>query len=353
MSVSGWADLASLVTRGQPHLPTVTRSTGITDIDTAMTNRASTTYDVKGLPAVVGAVRLIASTIDQLDVAVPGYDVPLWLRRPRFYGSPFDQGDLIQWLVTSMAWQGAGYLHATITEGRSWKLQPVHPQSVQVLNTTAGVVSRRYLLSGTPIEHVPDVRDERRPGVGYLLHVPYLITPDHPGGVSPLQQARPSLEGFALTEQYGTKVLDNGTYSGGRLETDQDISATVAAAWQARWIQNRQDGRLPVLGAGLRYVNDLIDPAAAQFIESRAFDQAVVYMMFGIPPSYMGASLVGGQSLSYANAADNNRLFRHNCLEAFTSQIEDALSLLMPAGRGEDEAQLVAFDYTNWEGNDA
>lgn len=306
--------------------------------------------DWRGLPAVVGASRLIASTIDQLPIVTTRGDVPTWLRRPRRYGGALDQGDLVQYLVQSMLWQGMGALACTRI-GDSWRLDAVRPDAVAVMSDPGGaVVSLSWLLAGKPIDPVPASPDDAVQGRRYLLPIPYTITPRYPGGVSPLRQAQTSLEGFAGTEAATFQNFDNGTYSGGRLETDQDVTPTTAERYQRRWMQNRQDGTIPVLGSGFRYVNDLINPRDAQWIEARAFNQATVYMLLGIPPAYMGASLVGGQSsLAYANAQDNARLFRRNCLGAFTTQIEDALSLLMPPGRSAAEETRVAFDYSEWE----
>ncbi len=117
------------------------------------------------------------------------------------------------------------------------------------------------------------------------------------------------------------------------------------------YLRSRRAGRIPVLGNGLRYINDVIRPVDAQFIESRAFNAMQVFQMFGIPPALLGTSMMGGQSsLSYANAQDNASLFRRNCLAAFTQQLEDGLSTLLPPGRDAAEDVRVAFDYTTWEG---
>lgn len=302
-----------------------------------------------GLPPVFAAVRLIASTIDQLDLTVGGGPPPTWLRSPRRYGSAFDLGDTIQWLVTAMALHGAGYLRCTRV-GESWRIEAVYPGSVQVRANSGGVVSLAYLLDGKEIPTVPALMGEWGQGVPYLLPVPYLITPDFPGGLSPLTACRLSLFGYLDVERQAALLIDRGTYSGGRLETDQEISETTATRWQDRWIANRLEGKLPVLGAGLRYVNDLISPADAQWLESRQFNAQQVAQIFGVPPDYMGMSTSGGSSsLSYANSQDNDRRFRRNCLEAFTSQIEDALSMLTPLGRGEEDALPVRFDYDSWE----
>lgn len=311
------------------------------------------TIEPRGLPAVAGAMRLIASTIDQLVLSTSDAEpAPRWLARPRAYGSDLDQGDLVQWLVTSMAGWGHGSCRV-VRSGTSWRMDALHPSSVRVLSTTTGMVRREWLVDGTPTQRVPGNPADVVDGRAYLLHIPYFITPDHPQGVSPLQLARTSLEGFAATEQYALRYTDpdTGNHSGGRLSTDQDITPATAEHYQNRWIENRRTGRIPVLGSGLTYDNDLVDPATAQWIEARAFNQASVYMMFGIPPAYMGASLVGGQSsMSYANQQDNDRVFRRNCIEAFTTQIEDALTeLLGRPGRSADELVRVQFDWSKWE----
>lgn len=302
-----------------------------------------------GLPPVFSVVRLIASTIDQLDLTVGDEPPPPWLAKPKRYGSALDLGDLVQWTVTAMALQGAAYLRCTrVGDSGSWKVEAVHPASVQVRVSSSGVVALTYLLDGREIPTVPATA----PGVGvpYLLPVPYMVTPQFPQGVSPLTACRLSLLGYASVERQASSLIDQGTYSGGRLETDQDITPATATFYQERWIENRKTGKLPVLGAGLRYVNDLISPSDAQWLESRQFNMQQVAAMFGVPVDYLGMSMMGGSSsLSYANAQDNDRRFRRNCLEAFTSQIEDALTMLTPPGRSPEESQPVRFDFSGWE----
>lgn len=342
-----WADLATLTMGDQPH-PSLTAM-----IDAATDRTYSPAANVRGLPAVIGAQRLIASAIDQLDLKVDGAPVPQWLARPRMFGGMLDQGDLIQFTVGSMLWHGVGYWRC-IRVGQSWRIDAVHPDQVTTQVDTRGVLSVRYQLAGTFISPVPASPWDTVPDRSYLLPIPLTITPDHPTGVSPLQLARESLEGFAATEQTSWDTLTDGTHSGGRLETEQDLAPATAQRYQDKWVDARRHRRIPVLGSGLRYVNDLINPRDAQWVEARAFNQAVVYMMLGIPPDYMGASLVGGQSsMAYANAQDNNRRFRRNCLEGFTTQIADAVTLLLPPGRNADEATPAYFDYTAWEGTPA
>ena len=308
-----------------------------------------------GLPAVYGAVRLVASTIAQLPLAARQGDtpipVPTWLRRPRRYGAALEAGDLVQLVVAGMALRGVAYIACTRVN-TSWRLDALHPDSVQ---TTAGYdqlgrLTLTHRILGQVVDPVPPSPADAVDGRTYLLHMPYLTTPDQPEGVGPLQSARMALEGYLDTERHASQVFTSGLHSGGRLETDQDISPAVAERYQQRWVENRKLGKLPVLGSGLRYVNDLVNPRDAEWIEARQFNQAQIWLMYGIPPDYMGATMTGGSSsLSYSNAQDNDRRFRRNCLSAFTQQIEHSLSLLLPPGRDAGEDITVTFDYEGWE----
>lgn len=309
--------------------------------------------DGMAIPAVFASVRLIETTIDQLSLTAPGD--PSWLRDPRLYGCLFDQGDLVQYIVSGMASRGAAYLWAQPT-GVSWKLAPVDPDAVAVqVASDGGLLRMSYRLAGEPIDPVPVYRewtdrqgrkannwDGRGP---FLLHIPYLITVAHPEGVGPIQAAREALRGYERVEMQAADLLDSGTWSGGRLETDADLALETAEAYQERWVENRKLGKIPVLGSGLRYANDIISPKDAMWLESRAFSAAQVAQMFGIPPDYLGMALIGGaSSLSYNNSADNDRRFRRNCLEGFTTQISDALSTLLRNHR-----DRVEFDWSAWE----
>lgn len=302
------------------------------------------------LPAVYASVRLIASTINQLPVTIEdGAPAPSWLLYPRKYGT-FDLNDLVQFTVTSMALQGAAYLLCTPTDlaREVWRIEPLRNGDVQAVVSPTGPISLTFRVGGDEVPHVPVSIVERVQGRPYLLHIPYLVTPEHPEGLSPIAAARQAISGYSSVERQAATLLGNGTYSGGRLETEQDITPATALRYQETWVANRKVGNLPVLGAGLRYVNDLIDPSDAQWLESRQYNNQQIAMMFGIPPDYLGMSMSGGSSsLSYANSQDNDRRFRRNCLAAFTQQMSDSFSMLL------DISQRLIFDYTRWEGEGA
>ena len=306
--------------------------------------------DIRALPAVAGAGRLIASTIDQLPLRVGGGPPPDWLADPRKFGATLDAGDLVQHTVDSMLHHGAGYLWVTrLNDGDPplWLVEPVDPNFVQVqrVDQPTGRVGLSFRVAGEPVAPVPWTASAVPAGQARLLHVPYVVTVDHPQGTTPLTQAARVLRGTVDTEAHTSEVFASGTHVGGILTTEQDITPAQARDYQALFMEGRRAHRIPVLGNGLTYRNDVPSGRDLQLVEARSFNQSVVWALLGIPMAYMGSSLMGGQSsLSYANAQDNRRQFADNCLRAFTTQVEDALSRLLPRG------QSAAFDYTEWEG---
>lgn len=319
-------------------------------IDGIIATGSTAPADIRGLPAVAGARRLIASTIDQIPLRVEGGDTPLWLRSPRSYGGQLDQGDLIQHAVDSMILHGRAYWQCRRVGETSWQIEALDPQFVQVVRRTDAIVGRTFMVAGTEIPEVPASMAAwgDRP---YILHIPYIVTVEHPEGTTPLTEAAIALRGYVTTERQAASLVDGGTHVGGVLSTAHDITITQATQWQDAWITARQTGKIPVLGNGLEYHNEAPNSRDLQMVEARQFNQSAVWALLGIPQAYMGSSLMGGQSsLAYANAQDNRRQFGDNCLRAFTTQIQDAITRLLPPGRNEAEETRAVFDYTEWEG---
>ncbi len=348
--MAGWNSVAALMPTATRPDPARRDLAQVVDAYISAQQTGVNAGNAMGIPAVFACVRLLASTINQLPVTMTRGDVPEWLRRPRRWGSTLDSYDLLQHVVTAMALRGHAYLHVT-RFGESWRLDAVHPDAVGVTARTDGIVGLAYTLAGEQIERCPDSpldAVQRRP---YLLPIPYLITPEHPEGAGPVQLAQAAFRGYLDTESYTGNLFASGTWNGGVLSTDADITADTAKRYQTAWVTNRLEGKIPVLGAGLQYENTILSPADAQWIEARGFNAAQIAMMFGIPPDFLGMSMVGSaSSLSYNNAQDNNRRYRVNAVAAFTQQIEDALSTLLKPGRNGDEAVRVTFDYSMFEG---
>jgi phage portal protein BeeE len=313
-----------------------------------------TPADIRTLPAVAAAVRLLSTTVQQLPLTVTRGEVPGWLWNPRKYGSALDGSDMLAHTIDSMVIHGKAYILATcIADGDapSWRLDCVDPSFVGVTVRNDGVVGRSFTLNGTPIAEVPALLGDARRMSGYLLHVPYRVTVAHPEGSTPLAEAAPTLRGHVVTERHASQMLESGTWTGGVLTADGELTQAQAQRYQDHWIESRKTGKIPVLGNGLGYRNEAPNAVDLQLVEARSFNQSVVWSLLGIPQSYMGSTMMGGQSsLNYANAQDNRRQFADNALRAITDPIEDALSQLLPFGRNRDEETRAVFDYDEWEG---
>lgn len=262
--------------------------------------------------------------------------LPDWLRRPDAYGADVRLRGLIEYLIVSMAGWGAGYLDAVPVGRTSWSLRTIAPDRVTAsINPLSG--DRVWFVDGRQVElaHGPA-------RLGGLLVVPFLTVPGIALPLGPLSAARVSMGEYLEVERYAGRIFTRGTVSGGRLETDIDITEDTATRWATSWADKRRNGGIPVLGAGLRYVNDLINPADAQWIQSREFDAQEVARWFGVPPRYLG--LPSGDASTYATARDNDAALMRFGVAGYSEPIGEALSTLLPPGRNELEDIRVRLD---------
>jgi HK97 family phage portal protein len=155
-----------------------------------------------------------------------------------------------------------------------------------------------------------------------------------------------ALGGYVDTDAYAARVFRAGRgHTGGRLETDQDIMPESARRYRDDWLAAQSDpheSSIPVLGAGLRYATDSINPKDAQWIESRGYNSAEIARLFGVPPRYLG--LPSGDSVTYATARDNDAAWIRTSLAPYIAEIESALSMLLPFGRTDSEDQRAVLN---------
>ena len=134
------------------------------------------------LPALFAVVRLIASNIDQLDLTVDGGPVPDWLRLPRSTGRQPRPGrpHPVHGLRDGAAREGV--LAARSAPGRAGGSTPSTTAPSGVQASSFGTVGLSYTFNGEPIERLSynGYGQERA-----LIHIPYLVTADHPEGTSP------------------------------------------------------------------------------------------------------------------------------------------------------------------------
>lgn len=294
-----------------------------------------------GLATAFRCVSLYASATTQAGLVTMrgGRRVPLpdWLRRPDAYGCDVRARGLVEHLVVSMAGWGAGYLDAVPVGDRSWSLRTIAPERVSAHIAHGTSWDRVWFVDGRRVELANG--PARLPG---LVVVPFLTVPGVALPLGPLSAARIAMGEYLEVERYAGRIFARGTVSGGRLETDQDLPPASAERWAQRWEERRAAGGIPVLGGGLRYVNDLINPADAQWIESREFDAQEIARFFGVPPRYLG--LPSGDASTYATARDNDAALMRFGVAGYAEPIGESLSALLPPGRNELEDTRARLD---------
>ena len=322
----------------------------VMDSHIAWATQTSFGMQVDHLPAVVATRRLLAETVTQLDWATTDGPLPRWLSQPRVAGGTLDWMQLLEWVVDAQIGYGYAPLVVRRAFGVSWRITPYHPASVQPTASTNGPVGVSWHVGGEPVPEVPAQASQIVDGRDYLVPIRMRASTARPWGTTPLIDAVPSLQGAATTEHTGAAIFDSGTYQGGILETDQDLSPRVAEAFQSRWVEARKGGKIPVLANGLRYRQEVSSAVDLQLLEARSFNQSQVFMLFGIPPDYMGSSLQGGQSsFSYSNSRQNDQRYIRNAVAPLVGNIADGLSSLLPPGRSDAEAVRVTWDTATWE----
>jgi phage portal protein BeeE len=298
------------------------------------------------LPTTYACVRLLTTTATQMrlrarvgDDSIP---LPRWVRRPEIGSSQMRLRELVSYAVACVALRGYAAWWADPI-GTGWDLMPLDPARLHAYLDPRG---RRAVwhLDGQRIPIAfPASTVELR--TGGLLVAPYLTVPGAAEPLGPLQAARHAVGGYLDTDSFAGNYFASGRGSSGRyLSTEADLPPETLAAYGDAWMakQSGADGRMPVLGGGLKVEDTLLDPATAQWLESRTFNAQEVARLFGVPPRYLG--LPSGDATTYATARDNDAAWLRYGVAAVVDPIADAWSSLLPAGRAEDEDMILKFD---------
>lgn len=111
-------------------------------------------------------------------------------------------------------------------------------------------------------------------------------------GISPIEQARRTLQMSQAVEQFGTALFQNGARPSGVLSHPGQLSAEAAQKLRENFdrVYSGPDkaGKLIVLEEGLAYSQISINPVDAQFLESRKFSISEVCRIFGVPEALVG-----------------------------------------------------------------
>jgi HK97 family phage portal protein len=163
-----------------------------------------------------------------------------------------------------------------------------------------------------------------------IQHLKALSVPGNLYGLGPIQSCQPELLAIKDTRDYASTWFEKSGVPSGILKSDQMLSPDAAKAAKESW-NALGAGGLVVLGNGLSFQSNYLNPKDAQFLENQAFGVQQIARLFGIPANMMLAS-VDGNSMTYTNIEQEQIAFTRYTLSQYYVEIEAAMSSLLPRG---------------------
>ena len=166
-----------------------------------------------------------------------------------------------------------------------------------------------------------------------VKHLMLLRLPGYEYGIGPIQAAQNELRGAIDLRNYSDNWFREGGVPNGILKTDAVLTPEQADQYKARWDQSQAARGTAVIGSGISYQPIYLAPKDAMFIESQNFAVAkAIARMFGLPATYLLTG-VEGNSMTYTNIQQVDIVFLKYTLTKYLSEIESALSDLLPRGQ--------------------
>lgn len=282
--------------------------------DTAM--RQSVVWACVNLIADLGATLPVGAyrrgTSVPLDPVVPP---------PPIVAKPSEVVDATSWRrQVFLSWLLRGNVFGIVQQLRNgWPtmIELLNPDQVRVRQPTRG---------GPPEFTVNGERVERWPA-GDLWHVPGLVLPGSPLGVSVIEHAAQTIGTRTAAQQFGARWFDSGAHPSAILKTDQRIDEEQARLIKERFIAAVRGRREPaVLGLGLDYQPIQVDAADAKFLETiAAHAEDIVRFFF---PSFVLS--IGQSSITYQNVEQRGLNLLTYDLDPWFVRLERAMTNLLP-----------------------
>lgn len=305
---------------GSPNLPRSAYNLSPTSPVAVSTDRAI------GLASVYRAVSIIGTSVSQLPVGVWRSGEEIDLATTALVNKPnldISRSAFFEQTAVSMAVSGSAYWlleGKTTPTGTPKNLVVLNPHLTRVAYDDNG--KKFYESEGKryPDWKVKQLWLTRLPGYDY--------------GIGPIQAAQNELRGMLDTRNYSDNWFREGGVPSGVLSNKQQMSPGEAERAKKAFDANQAErGRgVVALSGDWSYQPTYLSPRDALFIEMRQFDTTQVARMFGIPATYMLAG-VEGNSMTYTNLEMVDTQFVRYTLMKYLTEIEDALSDLLPRGQ--------------------
>ena len=235
------------------------------------------------------------------------------LRRP----SPGSTGvDLISQVLVHLNVHGDAFLGKFRSDGEIVQLGLIPPESVQVELRGQRIVYVLDTLHGRT-EHGPED----------ICHLKGMSL-DGLRGLSPVTQCRVALGLSSSLQESARQFFEQGSRPSGVLSVPGsprgDVMKEIQATWQSSHggVQNLH--KVAVVSGDIAFTPISFSADDSQFLQQRELSTREVARIFRIPAwSIDGAT---GDSLTYANVAEQNRALATHSLRPWATRIERALS---------------------------
>ena len=307
--------------------------------------RVASISEAMGVPAIFGAVTLVANVSGTLTARVFRNNVPLddaerpmVAVRPNPFGTPrlfFHQ------VVYSMAARGEAWLWVSTRDSKGYatSMIPVPAREVVV-----------EALDGDWLRPTITWRGKRMRRED-MIHIPFSMEPGELRGKGPLQSCGAAVSVAVESQEWAANFFADGGQPGIELHSDDLLTPDEATALRTQWTGTPPN--MPQVTSGGLTVNELgVNVPARQMLEARNRTAGDAAQMFHIPGSLLEYARAGS-ALTYQNVSDEfDKLLRQCLLPDYLEPIEQAISDQLPratAARFNTDALLRADIKTRFE----
>lgn len=217
-----------------------------------------------------------------------------------------------------VSWLLRGNAYGLVTErdatGRATRIEPIHPDLVQVMRMSP-IGPFRFMLMGVEMPLYP---------LGDLWHAPAYTVPGSPVGLSAIEFGRQAIGLGLAAEEFGARFFGDGAHPTSIISTDAEVTKEQAEVIKERIreaLQNRRDPA--VLGLGLKWQQVQINPEESQFLETIKANSLTIAKFFGLASA---AELIGAEStasMTYANVSQKSLNLLTYGLRPWLRRLED------------------------------
>lgn len=226
---------------------------------------------------------------------------------------------LVQAMV-SLLLRGNAYMLVTALDanGRPLRLRVLHPDRVECKFDENG--ERQYKIDRQIVDS------------SAIVHIPGMILPDMPAGLSPISCARNAVGLGLAAEQFGSQFYSKGAHMTGIIsvpgDLDRERARGMKEAFEASHSGLANSHSVGILSGGADWKPISVSPEDAQFLGTRSYQVSEIAMLFGVPPHMLGQT---DKSTSWGTGIEQQSLgFLQYTLNAWIGRFEDAWTSLLP-----------------------